>query len=226
MISKEEITFYRIIESSCNVIFDIGCREDIDYIEISPNKEFHLFEPNPTFYKNCKRKVDFLKGNVFLNNFGIGNKTEYLEYYEDSQSFIKRTTHFTSSVQPVFLKVKRFTEYLEENKIGRIDFLKIDTEGFEPNILIDNIDYIKKNVSYIQFEYASTWIDNKEFVGLSEIYSIYEPTHSFCILLDKDHPISATYPDLLTGFDERGIQSITNYMQNTYGFNIVMFQKE
>ena len=226
MITQEEITFYKIIENSCNIIFDIGCREDIDYIEISPNKEFHLFEPNPTFYENCKKKIDFSKSNVFLNNFGMGAKTENLEYYDDSQSFIKRTTHFVSKSQPLLLKIKTFTEYLEENNVQKIDFLKIDTEGFEPDILTDNINYIKNNVSYIQFEYASTWLDNKNFIDLSQIYSLYKPSFDFFVLLDKNHPISKFNPNLLTSFDEKGVSTINNFMKNAYGFNIVMVGKE
>lgn len=47
-----------------------------------------------------------------------------------------------------------------ENNIYEIDFLKIDTEGFELCVLKGFDDYLKK-VKIIQFEYGGTFLDNE-----------------------------------------------------------------
>ena len=226
MIQSEEIQFYNLIKNNCNIIFDIGCREDIDYIKISPLKEFHLFEPNPIFYKKCKEKLGVFNKKIFLNNYGLGNKTESIGYYNDSQSFIKRKTHFISKSKPVLLKIVEFSEYLNKNNISKIDFIKIDTEGFEPNILTNNIKFIKNNVQYVQFEYASTWLDNKDCLDLSEIIDIYNNEYDFYFLLDKNHPISKYTSKLLNKIiTKKQIDIINYYMKHAYGFNIVMIRK-
>ena len=46
-----------------------------------------------------------------------------------------------------------------ENNIQSIDFLKIDTEGYEMNVLLGFNDYLN-NIKIIQFEYGGTFMDN------------------------------------------------------------------
>ena len=225
-----EIEFYNLVQDECNMIFDVGCREDIHYIEMSKNdknKAFHLFEPNLAFYIKCQDKLRNINNynQIILNNFGLGNKTDELEYYEDSQSFIKRHVHFQSKSNPVIFKIKRFTEYINENSINEIDFLKIDTEGCEPDILLDNIDFINNHVKYIQFEYASTWLDRNDDINLSNIIDIFGGKFDFYFLYNEDHPLSKYNPNLLSKiYDERIIKGVDLYMHNQYGFEIVMIR--
>lgn len=225
MITQSEIEFYQILDEHIEIIFDVGCREDTDYLDISAGKEFHLFEPNPDFYKRCEKKIDYSKNSVFLNKFGLGKKTESLDYYLDAQSFVKRVRGFQTNGETLLLEVRKFTEYLTENNIEKIDFLKIDAEGFEPDILLDNIEYIKNNVDYIQFEYASTWFDRDDGIDLEDICEIYEDTFSFHFLYDPDHPVSRYYENLLTELDEiHKIKAIESYANMSFGSNIVMLR--
>jgi FkbM family methyltransferase len=59
----------------------------------------------------------------------------------------------------VMLSIKKGEEYINENKVEKIDFLKIDTEGFELHVLKGFGDFLR-NVKYIQFEYGGTFMDN------------------------------------------------------------------
>ena len=48
---RQEIDFFNLIKSDCEIIFDVGSREDIDYIVNSydSSRQFHLFDPDQTF---------------------------------------------------------------------------------------------------------------------------------------------------------------------------------
>jgi hypothetical protein len=48
-----------------------------------------------------------------------------------------------------------------DNNIQNIDFLKIDTEGYELNVLQGFEDYLR-NINLIQFEYGGTFLDNNK----------------------------------------------------------------
>ncbi len=52
------------------------------------------------------------------------------------------------------LQLKLGKNYIEENKIEQIDFLKIDVEGFELKVLKGFGEHLSK-VKYIQFEYGT-----------------------------------------------------------------------
>jgi len=225
-IQKEEILFYEKIKDSCKVIFDIGCREDIDYVLMSENKIFHYFEPNPSPYEKCQEKLKDIHDNiVYLNNFGIGNKTKEIDYYPDGQSFFRRTYIYVSTSDPILLSIKSFSDYIKQNKINYIDFLKMDVEGGEPDILLDNPDFIKMSVKYVQFEWASTWVDRGDGICLNDIIKEFKEYFDFYFLYDENHPLSAKYKDFLTKINDEISKEMTLHMMNAYGFNIIMIRK-
>lgn len=58
------------------------------------------------------------------------------------------------------MDIKTGKDYIINNDIKNIDFLKIDTEGYELNVIKGFGDYIE-NIKVIQFEYGGTFLDNK-----------------------------------------------------------------
>ena len=81
-------------------------------------------------------------------------------YYPKYQSFINRidSCKTDDSSNAIILKTKRGDEYYLENNINEIDFLKIDTEGYEYDVITGFGEKIK-NVKIIQFEYGGTFLD-------------------------------------------------------------------
>jgi len=225
----QEIEFLRQIKDECEIIFDIGSRDDVDYLAVVEGKTFYMFEPNPLFYADCKTKVDKITNNtVHLYNIGIGNQTGTLDYYERYQSFFHRYFMVPDNDRaPIKLQIKKFSEFLEENKIEKIDFLKIDTEGADPDILLDSPDFIKKNVKYIQFEYGSTWIDRRDNINLDNITSVYKDDFDFYILYNPAHPISREVSySFLVKIDSQELRDrIESWMIAGYGYEIIMINK-
>lgn len=157
-IPKEEIEVFKSLKD-IKVIFDVGARTDIDYIEIYPDVICHLFEPNPIFFKELKLRVGNKK-NVYLNNFGLGDVEEKLNYYDFTQAFEKSESPLIGNTQ--FLEIKTLDMYIKENNIKRIDFLKIDTEGYDYKVLLGGKEAIKL-AKYIQYEH---WDNLQQFHDL------------------------------------------------------------
>lgn len=234
MISVGEKDFFELIKNDCKIIFDIGCREDIYYIKNSTHKILYLFEPNPVFYANCKTKINkFIEdekisaNKISLFNFGIGNKTEKLKYYLDTQSFFKRHNYIQPKTASIFLSVKKFSEFLEENNIEFIDFLKMDVEGYEPTILFDNVDFIKNNIKYIQFEWASTWFSQNNKITFVDVFNIYKNNFTFYFLYDKDHPFAECCPETLIPIvNQQDFEMLNEGVHYNYGANIAMIKRQ
>jgi len=234
MIKNSEIEFFESIKNNCEIIFDIGCREDINYLKISSGKKFYLFEPNPISFTKCRDKIkqfiESLTGNtnrIALYNFGIGNVTDSLDYYQDTQSFFKRHSHVQSNSIGVPLCIKKFSEFLKENNINLIDFLKIDAEGCEPDILLDDVEFIRNNVKYIQFEWASTWFDRDDNINFADIYNAYRDDFNFYFLHDKEHPWKECYTDLLTSIiGQYDFEELNRSIYEGYGLDIIMIKEK
>lgn len=150
-IPKAEIELFKQLKD-LQVIFDVGARIDTDYLEIWPESQHHLFEPNPSFFAELKEKVKD-KPNVFVNNFGLGDRERKMTYQNGLQSFVESWAiddAYASGDQT--LSLKTLDGYIREKGISRIDFLKSDTEGFELKVFLGatNWFYI---IKYIQYEH-------------------------------------------------------------------------
>jgi FkbM family methyltransferase len=153
-----ESRFFMYIKEKINVIFDVGCRSDSEYI-IFPG-EVHYFDPVNEFIVKLKNTKNINK-TAYFNNFGLGdeNKTNY--YYPKYESFYDRinSCHVSDDANKILLDIKTGYDYVINNNIKNIDFLKIDTEGYEFNVLKGFGDFLQ-NIQIIQFEYGGTFLDN------------------------------------------------------------------
>uniref|UniRef100_A0A6C0HRJ9 Methyltransferase FkbM domain-containing protein n=1 Tax=viral metagenome TaxID=1070528 RepID=A0A6C0HRJ9_9ZZZZ len=153
-----ENAFFMYIKDSIEIIFDVGCRSDSEFINFKGN--VHYFDPVDKFIEELKN-VKNVNSKSYFNNFGLGEENKELYYYPKYQSFYDRTISCTVSddSNKFLLRIKKGKDYVIENNIKNIDFLKIDTEGYELNVLQGFEDFLE-NVQIIQFEYGGTFLDN------------------------------------------------------------------
>ena len=138
----------------------MGCRSDSEFIYF--NGEVHYFDPVESFIENLKNQKNINKKSYF-NNFGLGNENKELYYYPKYQSFYDRVNscHISDDSNKILLCIKKGIDYVDSKNIKNIDFLKIDTEGYELDVLQGFEDFLK-NVKIIQFEYGGTFLDNNK----------------------------------------------------------------
>ena len=144
-----------VLSKTNQVIFDVGCRQDSLFIN-AHNNEVHFFDPCPEYIDNLQ-KTDSNTTTKY-NKFGLSNKEEVLSWHPANECFLLNILENNDSfhIDRVDLPLKRADEYIKENKIEKIDFLKIDVEGFEKKVLEGFGDSLN-NVDCIQFEYGGVW---------------------------------------------------------------------
>ena len=136
----------------------MGCRSDSEFINFSG--EVHYFDPVESFIENLKNQKNINKKSYF-NNFGLGSENKELYYYPRYQSFYDRinSCNLSDDSNKILLNIKKGEDYVINNNIKNIDFLKIDTEGYELEVL-QGFDNFLENIKIIQFEYGGTFLDN------------------------------------------------------------------
>lgn len=147
------ITFF---ENKFNgVLVDIGAADgqtnsNSRYLIESRNWEGLLVEPHPDYYESLHRLYKDNK-NIKTYNIGIFNKNIVLPFYKFgtpeegqvstfSESFkTKVEKHYGNKYsQPINVECKILSEVLHENNLFNIDFMSIDCEGVDMEVLDSN----------------------------------------------------------------------------------------
>lgn len=173
----------------CKVIFDVGANQG-DWTElalsINPQLQIHLFEPSKFTFQILKDKLPNVK--AVFNNIGLGDVEEEKEFYiqEDGStvsSLFKRD--FFESGKTEKVKIDTVDNYCQKLQLDNIDFLKIDVEGNEFNVLKGARKMLENgSIKFLQFEYGGTYIDadillKDVFMYLDGLdYSVYKILHN------------------------------------------------
>lgn len=150
-IPESELQFFRTIKDP-TVIFDVGARDNLEYYRLHPEAEFHLFEPNMEFFDNLKAEVGD-KPNIHLNNFGLSDEEGEGDYHTPTQAFLGGDAKIGTGDKRYNLRT--LDSYVDQHNIDHIDFLKIDTEGYDYKVLCGAAKTIPK-CKYIQYEHWDT----------------------------------------------------------------------
>jgi FkbM family methyltransferase len=145
--------------SNVKVIFEIGSRygdETLKLSEYFSDAVIYSFECNPNTIEICKNKLSNKK-NINFFTYGLGDKEEKLPFYsfidnnDGASSFLKRIDFEKTQKYVGEIKIKKLVNFVNENKIPKIDLLCMDIQGYELNVLKGAEDFIEK-INYIIME--------------------------------------------------------------------------
>jgi FkbM family methyltransferase len=130
------------------VIFDVGANEGIvaeTYRQMFPAATIHAFEPHPQAFSKLQQKF---RGDdkVILNNCGVADIPGKLQFNAANQSGSSSFLSFSpsspyvrgtglSTVDSFEVAVTSIDDYCRLHGIRRIDFMKMDVQGFESRVL-------------------------------------------------------------------------------------------
>ena len=191
---RKIVNFFKSEKIEINSLFDVGAHhgETVNLF----NKNFKInkifcFEVSLINYENLKKNLE-KNNNVSIFNYGLGNKegeNTFSQLEESSSStlveinknskyfiskkkilnfFIRKDLEILSSV----VKIRQLKNFMRENSVNSIDILKIDTEGYEFNVIKGAEEKIK-NIKYIYFEHHFDDMLKKKYT-LTKIHNYLE----------------------------------------------------
>lgn len=176
VLSGEKKLVARLLKNKRNpTILDVGANVGnyaANVLSLKPEAILHAFEPHPKTFLSLKESAD--KYGFTIVNMGCADVTGQLDFYDYANN---DGSEHASLLEGVFtdlhqnqtvkhqVKVIKLDDYIQSQGLAHIDLLKIDTEGFEYQVLNgckQTIDAGK--ISIIQFEFNSMNIIGKVFM--------------------------------------------------------------
>ena len=177
--------FKNNIGNNFKVLFDVGAHkgETIqEFLESFKIENVYSFEASPSTFNELQIRIKRIKNkfnqtNIETFNFGIGNTNKKNTFYELSDSnsstfniIDKNSSYYKkknkilsffflknkSSIKKIEISQIKLSDFIREKKITNIDILKIDTEGYELEVLKG----LEQDISKIKFIYFEHHYDN------------------------------------------------------------------
>lgn len=194
------------------ILFDVGANIG-EYSEIlndifENSASIHAFEPSGVTFETLKSNL--AKPNIFAHNVGLGSKNETIKLYKQAANSPLASAFQREYNGEVFqdfdlVSIKTLDDFCTENKISHIDFLKIDVEGFEMEVLKGATNMINANkIQFIQFEFGGTQIDPRNFIR--DFWQLLHPKYRIYRILKDGLSEIESYTDRLEVF------SYSNYL--------------
>lgn len=177
------------------IIFDVGAnigQYSKWLIDFFPEAEIHAFEPSHTTFGQLENNLR--NENVRLNQCGLGKVIDTLTLYNSAEK--EHSQHGTiykevlselldkGELVEEVIRIETIDHYCEEHQISQIDFLKIDTEGHELDVLNGAQKMLSAGkIKHIQFEFNEMNIISRVF--LKDFYELLKGYHFYRLHTDQ-----------------------------------------
>jgi FkbM family methyltransferase len=170
--SNGEIALLRKVMPNCRLVFDVGSHTGgwaESALAINPKLEIHCFEVSVETHRLMIERTPRLP--VIANAFGLGAQAETRTLYSfgagnNANSLYHRSgmaaRGFPPQSQIETVRLDTADDYCARHGILAIDFMKIDTEGHELDVLHGARGLLAEQaIGAVQFEYGGCNIDSR-----------------------------------------------------------------
>ena len=175
---KEEVdSCISLLTHNPKIFIDIGAHKGLytkEVLKVFPNIESYLFEPSPSNVEILTSRFENMP-NVHISSNALSNiKGKMKIYYDTPGSELtsltkRRVDHFNMHMDfSEDIETTRFddfwktTDHYKKNPNTIIDYVKIDVEGHELDVL-EGFGNLLDKVGIVQFEFGGTNIDTRTY---------------------------------------------------------------
>ncbi|MFA6149734.1 MAG: FkbM family methyltransferase [Chitinophagaceae bacterium] len=160
------------------VILDIGANigsTALYFASLNTNAKILAFEPHPDTFKRATENIklnDFK--NIDLINLGLGEEKAQLRLYQvnEHNPGMNRIIAEDRDLPYKIIEVDILDKILDERNISKVDFIKLDVEGFEYSVLAGAANTLKSHpVLFIELDDNNLKENNRSAKELIDLLS-------------------------------------------------------
>jgi FkbM family methyltransferase len=189
--------FLQQLQMKVNIrtVFDVGANTGeytMDVRRYFPRAIIYAFEPHPQTYKKLTKNIT--KNHFHPYQLALGEKKGSIKLWDFAQDAVLKHTQPTSTLASVHkdvisglhkqkamsysVPITTVDNIVKQERVDRIDLLKIDTEGSEFSVLQGAKEMIKKGkIAIIQFEFnemnAYSRVFLKDYIDFLSDYAFF-----------------------------------------------------
>tara|TARA_A100001015_G_scaffold223193_1_gene251386 strand:+ start:3058 stop:3825 length:768 start_codon:yes stop_codon:yes gene_type:complete len=236
--------YFNKFSDDIKTIVHVGAHfgQEVEFYKTHKPNEIHLFEPNPSVFKKLEKNIEKFQ-NVSIYNFALGSNQDFVNFYVsnendgESSSILEPSGHLIAKPEISFhlssekVQVQRFDYF----GISNIDFVNIDTQGYELEVIkgfgeeLKNIkflhceinrNYVYKNNTLVND--LDSYLDKNNFIRVNTNWGKYNEPYGNAIYLNKKFLKSNTiyFHKLINRYQNSNIyyflRIFTNYSRFKY----------
>lgn len=141
---------------SMRVVFDVGAnlgQSALAYAQDWPAAEIHSFEPARSLFDQLVANTGS-NPHIHAHQLALGLEPGEVGFVVDGElSHIRQENEEAGGLAQETVRVERLDEFCKDKGVDRISFLKIDTEGFDLDVLKGSEQMLRQNrIGFVQVE--------------------------------------------------------------------------
>ena len=207
----KNLSFDEILKQNLSqdpLILDVGANKGQTirrFLDLFDNPTIHAFEPVEEAIQKIRENYSTHR-NIFINNHALGDKRETKNFnishrtenstfhqFNSNTKWLKtRSRQYNVGVNEYVKKVEKVNigtidDYVEKNKIEKIDILKMDTEGYEDKVLSGAINTLRENkIKIVLTELAFDNVRDK-YLSFSDLEKYLLPNNYRLVGIDLEN---------------------------------------
>jgi FkbM family methyltransferase len=233
------VKLFRAVAGDSDVILDIGANIGCTALlfgELARN--VYAFEPSQTTFAFLERNISMsgLK-NVFPQNMGLGaDPGEYpLTFASSNRSggFVSNQTQANAGHTVEKIVIRRLDEVLKALNVSRVDFIKIDVEGFEGHVLRGATQTLATYRPVVVLELNHWCLNAFQRTSIPDFFdllrsmfpillavdglsylNLHEKNDSYVVMYQ--HILHMRFPNILAAFDQSRLDKFMSLYQHQF----------
>ncbi|MCB1484917.1 MAG: FkbM family methyltransferase [Hyphomicrobiaceae bacterium] len=177
------------------ICFDVGAnigQTSQQMVRAFPDATIHAFEPVTETYDRLVENVA-KNQRIITYNYALGERSGSAEIEVFAQSELSSIaaqspfiTTYGERKSVESIGIKSLDDFCASKNIDNIDYLKIDTEGYDLNVLRGGTRALERGIPFVSVEFYRFESDTSG-TGLSDFESLFLPLHYRCVSTYVDH---------------------------------------
>jgi len=153
-------------------VFDVGAnvgQSAISYASKFPSADIYSFEPVSSTFTALEENTQSIGSRLHLINSAVGKTVGNKGIYVNPCSLENSIAYKYRSSSQETVKIDTIDDFMKRNDIKIVDFLKIDTEGYELEVLAGSESALREQRIGVLYIEAEPTPSDKHFVSFEDI---------------------------------------------------------